>query len=138
MSVPLINGKAFDYVGITAIVLGVPLPSISQINYTEEQEKTNNFGTGNRPVSRGKAAIEASASFEISMNDVEALRDVAPDGSLLLIPAFDIIIVYGNPQKPVTHVLKNCEFTNDGVETSQGDTDIKRTFDLVISHVKYR
>lgn len=138
MSVPLINGKAFDYVGITAIVLGVPLPSISQINYTEEQEKTNNFGTGNRPVSRGKAAIEASASFEISMNDVEALRDVAPDGSLLLIPAFDIIIVYGNPQKPITHVLKNCEFTNDGVETSQGDTDIKRTFDLVISHVKYR
>jgi len=138
MSVPLINGKAYDYVGITAIVLGVPLPSISQINYTEEQEKTNNFGTGNRPVSRGKAAIEASASFEISMNDVEALRDVAPDGSLLLIPAFDIIIVYGNPQKPVTHVLKNCEFTNDGVETSQGDTDIKRTFDLVISHVKYR
>ena len=138
MSVPLINGKAYDYVGITAIVLGVPLPSISQINYTEEQEKTNNFGTGNRPVSRGKAAIEASASFEISMNDVEALRDVAPDGSLLLIPAFDIIIVYGNPQKPITHVLKNCEFTNDGVETSQGDTDIKRTFDLVISHVKYR
>ena len=138
MALPLINGKAYDFVLITAVVLGVPLPSISNINYIEEQEKTNNFGLGNRPVSRGQGAIDASGSFDISMNDIEALRDAAPNGSLLQIPAFDIIVVYGNPQKPVTHVLKNVEFTNDGVEASQGDTDIKRTFDIVISHVKYR
>jgi hypothetical protein len=138
MSVPLINGRAYDFVQITAVVLGVPLPSISNVNYLEEQEKTNNFGTGNRPVSRGQGPIDSSGSFDISMNDIEALRDAAPNGSLLQIPAFDIVVVYGNPQKPVTHVLKNVEFTNDGVEAAQGDTDIKRTFDVVISHIKYR
>lgn len=138
MAVPLINGQAYDFQLITAVVLGVPLPSISAINYTEEQEKENNFGLGDRPVSRGKGAINASGSLDISMNDIEALRDVAPQGSLLQIPAFDIVVVYGNPQKPVTHVLKNCEFIDDGVETSQNDKDVKRTFGLVISHIKYR
>ena len=138
MATPLINGKAYDYTQIIMNVLGVDIHSVSSINYTEEQEKANNFGTGNRPVSRGAGAIDCSASFEISMNDVEALRDVAPDGSLLKIPAFDISVTFNNTQGVVTHVIKNCEFTSDGVETSQGDTDIKRTFDLTPSHIKYR
>ena len=72
------------------------------------------------------------------MNEVESLRDASPDGSLLKIPAFNITVTYLNLQKVVTHKLKNVEFTNDGVETSQGDTDIKRTFDLVISDIQYR
>ena len=84
-------------------------------------------------------SIDASGSLEVSMNDVEALRDIAPTkGSLLSIPAFDITVMFGNSQGVQTHRLRNCEFTNDGVETSQGDTDVKRTFDLVISHIDYR
>ena len=138
MAVPLINGEAYSYVQITAIVLGVPLPSISAINYIEDQTKENNMGLGNRPVSRGRGPINASGSIDISMNDIEAIRDVAPNGSLVQIPPFDIILVFGNPQKPVTHVLKNVEFMDDGVETTQGDTDVKRTFNLIMSHVKYR
>jgi hypothetical protein len=136
--IPLINGRAYDFTQITISLLGVPTLGISAINYTEEQEKVNNFGTGNRPVSRGQGPIDSGGSIEISMNDVEALRDTAPDGSLLKIPPFDITVVFGNPQKPVVHVLKNAEFTNDGVESTQGDTDLRRTFDLVISNVKYR
>ena len=112
--------------------------SVSAINYDEEQEKTNNFGTGNRPVSRGQGPIDASGSIEISQNDTEALRDVAPDGSLLNLPAFDIIVVFGNVQNVQTHTLKNCEFTTDGHDSTQGDTDLKRSYDLVMSHVQYR
>ena len=139
MAVPaLINGQAYDYTQIIMSVLGVPVAGVTSINYTEEQEKTNNFGAGNRPVSRGRGAIEASGSIELSMNEIEALRDAAPGGSMLKIPPFEITIVYLNLQKVVTHKLKNVEFTNDGVETSQGDTDIRRTFDIVMSDVKYR
>lgn len=139
MEVPaLINGQAYDYTQIIMSVLGVPVAGVTSINYTEEQEKTNNFGAGNRPVSRGRGAIEASGSIELSMNEIEALRDAAPSGSMLKIPPFEITIVYLNLQKVVTHKLKNVEFTNDGVETSQGDTDIRRTFDIVMSDVKYR
>ena len=137
MAVTLVNGQAYDYTQIIVTVLGVPLAGISSINYIEEQEKENNFGTGNRPVSRGKGAINASGSLEISMNDVVALRDVAPNGSLLQLPEFDILVTYGNPQRVVTDTLKNVGFLNDGVETTKGDKDIRRTFDIVLSEIKW-
>ena len=138
MATVLQNGRAYDFGQVIVNILGVPVVGVSSISYTMEQEKTNNFGQGYNPVSRGKGAKNASASIEISMNDVEAIRDVAPAGDLTEIPAFDIVVTYLNDQKPVTHVLKSCEFTDDGVETSQGDTDIRRTFNLVVATITYR
>lgn len=138
MAIPLINGRAFDFTQIIVNILGVPIVSVTAINYEETQEKVNNFGTGNRPVSRGVGPIDATGSIEFSMNDSEALREVAPEGSLLQIPAFDIIVNFTNLQGPQTHILKNVEFTSDGHSSTQGDTDLKRSFDLVISNVQYR
>ena len=136
--VPLINGRAYDFAQIIVTILGVPVASVSAIDYEETQEKKNNYGAGNRPVSRGVGAIETSASIEMSMNDIEAIRKVAPNGSLLQVPAFDITVFYGNPQNPVTHVLKNAEFTKDGISIGQGDTDAKYKFDLILSHIVWK
>lgn len=139
--VPLINGRAYDFAQINALINGVVVPSISSIEYSEDQKKENNYGSGDRPVSRGHGAIEAKAKLTMSMNDVEALRKsvIALGGSLLKIPAFDIVVVYLHPTgaNVVTHTLKNCEFLSDGVSGSQGDTDLKRDFDLVCSHITY-
>ena len=138
MPEPLVNGKAYDYVDIQLSILNVQINGVSEINYTQEQEKTNNFGTGIYPVSRGHGSRDSSGSLGLNMNEAEALREIAPNGNLLDIPAFDIVIVFGNPTAPQTHVVKNVEFTNDGVETSQGDTVINRVFDFVCSHIQYR
>jgi hypothetical protein len=139
MALPLINGRAYDYSQIIIAILGVPVSGVSSINYDEEQEVTGNKGTGEYDVSVGLGGISASGSLEMSMNDVEALRDVAPiRGSLLSLPFFDIVVVFGNPQGVQTHTLKNCKFKKDGVNTSTGDTDIKYTFDIYMSHINYR
>ena len=138
MAVPLVNGRSYDFTSITISILGVPLAGISAISYTEEQTKENNFGTGNYAVSRGRAALNASGSLDIHMEDVEKIRDAAPNRSLLTLPAFDIVVVFGNPTNPRVHILKNAEFTNDGVDASQGDTAFTRSFDLVLSHVEYK
>ena len=138
MAQPLINGQSFDYSQITPLYLGVPLVSMTSITYEETQEKVDNPGTGNRGISRGRADIKSSGSMELSMNDIEALREIAPDGSLLLLPATDFILVFGNPQNVQTHVLKNLEFTNDGGAGTQGDTDLKMTLNFIISNVIYR
>ena len=135
----LVNGRAYDYVNIVLTILGVPIVSVSSINYLEEQEKTNNMGASNRPVSRGHGSIDSNGSIEVSMNDIEALRNVAPDGSLLKIPSFDIVVTFLNSEHMVrNHVLRFCEFLDDGTETSSGDTDVKRTFGLIIGEVKFR
>lgn len=138
MAQPLVNGQAFDFSQITPLYLGVPLVSLTSITYEEVQEKVDNPGTGNRGISRGRADIKSNGSMEISMNDIEALREIATDGSLLLLPATDFILVFGNPQNIQTHVLKNLEFTNDGGAGTQGDTDLKFTLNFIISNVIYR
>ncbi|MCK4908602.1 MAG: hypothetical protein KAS70_01765 [Planctomycetes bacterium] len=138
MAEPLINGRAYDYVDIQISILGAEINGVTEVNYTQTQEKANNFGTGVFAVSRGRAARDATGSIGLSMNEVEALREVSPAGNLLDLPAFDIVIVFGNVQSPQTHVVKNVEFLSDGVETSQGDTQIARSFDFVASHVQYR
>jgi hypothetical protein len=138
MAQPLINGRAYDYVDIQLSILGAEINGVTEINYTQEQEKANNFGTGAFPTSRGRAARDTSGSLGLSMNEVEALREVAPLGNLLDIGMFDIVIVFGNVQAPQTHVVKNVEFIDDGVETTQGDTSINRVFAFVASHVQYR
>lgn len=138
MALPLINGQAFDYAQITPLYLGVPLVSMTSITYEETQEKVDNPGTGNRGISRGRADIKSSGSIELSMNDIEALREVALNGSLLALPASDFILVFGNPQNIQTHILKNLEFTNDGGTGTQGDTDLKMTLNFIISNVIYR
>lgn len=137
-NVPLINGRAYSYCEVVVKIAGVEIPSVSKINYSEEQQKENNYGTGARPVSRGRGKIEVKASIEISMNDVEALRDAAPNGSLLALEPFDIEVHFLNAQKVVNHTLKNCEFTSDGMEAGVDDKDIKKSFDLIPSHILYR
>jgi hypothetical protein len=134
----LINGKAYDYQSIIFIVLGVPVPSVTEINYTQEEDDKMNFGTGQLPVSIGYGAINSKGDISISMNDVEAIRKVAVDGSMLKIPPFDILVVYGNPQNPVRHIIKNAKITNDGVEAKQGDTDIVTKFNFICSHIQYK
>ena len=136
MAVNLINGRSYDYSSITLLLLNIPVVGVTAINYEETQDKVNNFGTGNNPVSRGHGAKDGSGSFDLSMNETEAIRAAASSRSLLDIPMFDVIIIYGNTGGVVrTHVLKNVEFTSDTGGGSQGDTDLVGTYNTVFSHI---
>lgn len=136
MATPLVNGRAYDFVQIVPAYLNTPLLSTTNINYSETQEKVNNFGTGNFAVSRGHGPVDASGSMEISMSDAEAMRAAAPNRRLLDIAADDYVLTYGNVGgTPRVHVLKNLEFTTDPGGGAQGDTDLKVQLDFVISHV---
>jgi len=134
----LINGRSYSYVDISAVGLGGAFPGMKSISYDVNQEKPNNWGTSVDPVSRGKGKKDPTGSLDLSMNDIEALRDAAPNGSLLDIPMFNLILVYGNPQKPVTHILENLEFTNDGNTGTEDDTDLTYTLNFVFAKLKTR
>ena len=135
-SIPLINGKAYEYADIIVSLLGVPTPSVSSISYTEEQDSKLNFGTGNRAVSYGSGTIQGKGDIEIAMNDSEAIRDIAPNGSFLKLPLFDIVVIFGNPQKLIKHIIKNIKFTNDGVSGATGDVDMKMKFSFISPEIR--
>jgi len=138
MAQPLINGRAYDFTQVTLIIGGVSFSGVSAISWITEQTKENNHGLGKNPVSRGHGPKNTTGSIDFSMNEVEALRLAVDSGDLTDIPMFDILVYYGNIQNPTKHVIKNAEFTSDGMEGSTGDTDLVRSFDYVASHVDPR
>ena len=131
----LINGKAYDWSQIIATINGTELNGVSAINYEETQEKANNYGTGSRPISRGRGRVEPTASITLDMTEVEKLTDSAPNRSLLEIPAFDVTITFENVGKVVTHVIKNCEFLNNVRGLEEGATGTSVELNLLPSHI---
>ena len=63
MATPLINGINYSWANITVIGLGVPFIGITKIDYNAKQEKTNNYGAGSQPVSRGYGRVEYEGSL---------------------------------------------------------------------------
>jgi hypothetical protein len=135
----LINGKAYDWQQITCNIAGVPVAGVKAISYSEEQEIVDNYGAGNRPVSRGFGNIETEGSITLSMNEVERIQLAAPNGRLQAIPEFDITVTFAQADgTPANHVLKKCRFKNNGRDMSQGDTEFEIELDLQIAEIQWR
>ena len=137
--IPLINGVSHSWVDIVINLLGVPVAGVRGIKYDETQEKTNNYGSGRRPVSRGYGKIETTGSITLMSEEILALEKAAPNGNILDIPPFEVIVSYipKNSTNICTDVLHNCEFTKNARDAKEGDVMLETELDLVISHVDW-
>lgn len=125
---PLINGTRHSFGSIEMVLFGITITGFSAISYKAKQTKENVYGAGNEPVHRGLGNKEYEASITLYKYEVDRiLRALQPGQSLLDIAPFNIAVVY----KPtgsdllITDVLQNCEFTEQGIDTKQGDTKIE-------------
>lgn len=139
MNTPLINGIRHSWASIKCNVLGRTVTGITAINYEDKQEKTNNYGAGIYPVSRGLGKYEATASITLHAYETEAIqRSIGVGRRIQDIAPFDIVVSYINDSDQlVTHVLRNCEFTNNKRDVKQGDTVIEVEHELIISHIEW-
>ena len=133
----LINGKSFSASDITISIGGIVVASVSSFSATVKQEKTNNKGFSDEPVSRGRASKEYEASMDLSYTDALRLRNLSPTGGLLEVPVFNILAVLNNNVNVSRIRIRNAEFTDDGIEVSVDDTDVKRTYSLIIAGIDY-
>ena len=132
----LINGISYGFANISMIIGGVPVIGITKISYNAKQKKENLYGAGYRPTSRGYGNIEYEASMEIYMEEWQRIIASSPDRNPLLIPPFDVPIVFGgNGVTATKHTLKAVEFMENPVDSSQGDTSIKVTIPLIIADI---
>lgn len=132
----LINGESYAWSHIDFPLFGQVVQGISEITYSKKQEKTNNYGRGNKAVSRGRGKIECEGSITIEMKEAEWLM-VKAGGSLLNVKPFHIPVVFsGDGIAMVTHVLQYCEFTEIGVEAKTGDNTISVKLPLIMADIK--
>lgn len=137
-TVPLINGINYSWGNIKLILFGIPVIGITKIDYARTQKKENNYGFGYEPISRGYGNIEYTASIEIYQDELKRIIASAPNADILSIAPFDIQVVWQSATGVInTDILRMCEFTNDAVTASQGDTKMLVTLDLVIAGVDH-
>jgi len=137
---PEINGVQYGWAHIEVNIGGLPVTGITKISYSDEQEIANIYGIGARPVGRGYGNITCKASITLLREEIEAIREGSPTGRLQDIAPFDIAVSYIplQGQKMVNHIIKDCQFKNDGVEVSQGDTKNEQSLELVCSQIKWK
>ena len=138
--IPYINGLLYDWAQISVGIAGVVVTGVTAIEYKEEQEKINVYGSGRYPIGSGSGRITPSASITLLEDEIARLRDAAPNGRLQDIAPFDITVTFLSPNtaKIQTHVLKNCQFTDNGVSASEGDTSLSQQLTLILSSIKWK
>ncbi|MGJ1366046.1 hypothetical protein [Sphingobacterium spiritivorum] len=132
----LINGDAYVWSHIDFPVFGTVIQGITAISYKKKQEKTNNYGRGTEPTSRGRGKKEYEGSITVEMKEAEWLR-LAAGKSILDIRPFNIPVTFsGDGVNLTTHTLIACEFLENGIETEQGSTNILVTLPMILGGIK--
>lgn len=129
-----ILGQAYSFADAKVTIAGIECFSVSNIVATNTQTKTNNYGSSPRPVSRGRGKKEYEASFDLSLKDTERIKAIIPTGDLTDLPATTAIILLDNGvDGKHQFTLPFFEFGDDGIETTQDDTEAKRTYSGIMS-----
>jgi len=133
---PLINGVAYSWSSISFVLFGVPVSGITSIEYNRKQAKTNNYGQGSEPVSRGYGRKEYDGMIEIYLDEWKKVIAAAPNRDPLQIGWFDIPVVYGNSIADATKdTLRACEFLEDPFTAKEGDTKLPVKIPLIIAQI---
>lgn len=134
----LINGTAYSASNVTVVMFGVAQSGITRINYNKQQTKTNNYGLGTRPVSRGYGQVTYSGEIEIFRESYQAMIDAAPNKNPLEIPPFTVSIQYsGDGVNYKEDRFIATEFLEDNQSVNAGDTSIKITIPLIIGDIQH-
>lgn len=140
MATPYVNGTRHSWASIQINLLGRTVTGCVAISYDDTQEKTNNYGSGIYPVSRGNGRYTATAKITLHHYEVQAIERAAAGMRLQAIPEFDIVVAY----KPigqdalVTDFIRNCQFINNKRDIKEGDTVIAVELDLIVSHIDWQ
>jgi len=136
---PLINGVSYSFASVVIIILGVPRLGIKSIKYEKKQKKELHYGTGAYPVNIGYGKFECTGSIELYLDEIQNIRNsISTGGGLMDISGFDILINYmPAPGKFVTHKILNAQFTNDGADIKEGDTNSSMTLELIVPDIDF-
>ncbi|MDD4394701.1 MAG: hypothetical protein PHQ33_02295 [Bacteroidales bacterium] len=137
--IPLINGIEYSWGDIVCMIGNMPITGITGIEYSDDQEVTDNYGAGRYPVSRSKGRITCAGKITLYASEVNALVKKTVNGRIQDLAAFDIIVSYIPDSGGVVVIdkLRNCQFKKNERSWSEGDTSKTVDLDLAISHIQW-
>jgi len=139
IGVPLINGVEYTHADIIFNILGVPVIGMTSIDYSDPQDITLNYGTGQQPVSRGFGAVKPQASVTLTMKEIQRLTNAAPGGKIQNIPDFDIGVNFATEAGDFTrHRLIRCRFKGRNPNSAVNNSQIEEKLELSVADINYK
>jgi hypothetical protein len=137
--VPTVNGVAYTHADIVLNIGAVPIVGVTSIDYSDNQQMTANYSTGNKPTSVGFGQVEFSASITITFETMQLIQLGAPGGKIQNILFFDVGINY-LPESGVLvrDVLRRCRFKGRSQNSETGNSEIPVTLELYVSDIDYQ
>lgn len=136
----LINkfGTVAGWNNVKLAMLGRQVEGITALSYKDSVEKENIYGAGGMPIGRGEGKYKAEATITLLKEEVNALLLALGSGKRLTdIEPFDIPVVYYYNGFMLKDVIRNAEFTGNGVDIKEGDKSMATQFTLLISHIDW-
>lgn len=134
----LINGINYSWSNVKLVLFGVPVSGITKIEYKKKQNKENNYGMGDEPVSRGYGNKEYDAKITVYRDEWQKIINASPSRDPLSVAPFDIQVTFGgNGVTPQCDTLQACEFLEDPFTVGQGDTKILVELPLIIAGIAH-
>lgn len=131
----LINGQSYSFTDLKLTILGVELFSCTQLTAKENQEKTNNYGSQSKPVSRGRKKKEYEVSLDLQLKDVERIKSLIPGGSLNDMPPNLAKALLDNGTNKHEVALSAFEFATDGIEMALDDSEARMSYTGICADV---
>lgn len=132
-------GEMQGWNSITVNLLGRDLEGITDLKYLDSETKENVYGAGPYPIGRSRGNYEPEASITLLKEESDALRESLGNNERIQdIAPFDVVAEYETKDgNIIKDRIRNCEFTNSGVEVAQSDGTISMEYTLIISHIEY-
>jgi hypothetical protein len=132
----VINGVNYSWGNLSVVLFGNIVIGIKKIEYFAKQDKANNYGFGQQPVSRGYGRYEYSGSMDLYTDEWKKIIASSPNNDPLQISPSDIQIVFaGSRVLPNKDVLRMVEFLENPFTASEGDTSLMVTIPLIIGSI---
>lgn len=133
----LINGVNYSWGNLNVILFGNIVIGITKISYKAKQDKKNNYGFNNKPVSRGYGRYEYEGSMELYTDEWKKIIAASPNRDPLQLLPSDIQIVFaGSRVLPNKDSLLAVEFLENPFEGNEGDTSLMVTIPLLIADIE--
>lgn len=134
---PTFSSKQYSWPDISISIGGRILEGITEVEYTEKQEKDFLRGRGSKPHSITKGNKSFEGKISIWQSELEAMVQDSPNKSILDLE-FDIIISYTPKDggQNVTDVLSGAQFTEVKKAMKQGDKNMIVELPIMFLDVK--
>jgi hypothetical protein len=133
MAKPLINGTEYAFADVRIKIGNTEIVGCTAIDYNIAQAKENISGTGDQPVSRGRAEKIYTGTITLLGSELELLREQAVDGDITNLDVFEMQVSYAPKEitKLTTHILSNAEFLEDPSGGAAGDTSLPQAVPFI-------